>query len=81
MGTGAQASYWDRLSKLNLPVLLVSGKLDAKFEAIAQEMARLLPNVVHKTIDAGHAIHVEKPAEFATIVREYLSLNYQGGKS
>lgn len=81
MGTGAQTSYWERLPSLELPVLLVTGQLDRKFEAIAGEMAGLLPNAVHKTIDAGHAIHVEKPAEFATIVREYLSLNYQGGKS
>ncbi|WP_142829527.1 2-succinyl-6-hydroxy-2,4-cyclohexadiene-1-carboxylate synthase [Planococcus soli] len=81
MGTGAQASYWGRLAELDMPVLLVTGRLDEKFEAIAAEMMKLLPNAVHKTIDAGHAIHVEKPVEFATIVREYLSLNYQGGKS
>lgn len=81
MGTGAQQSYWQELEGLHLPVLLVTGRLDVKFEAIAQKMLERLPNAVHKTIDAGHAIHVEKPAEFATIVREYLSLNYQGGKS
>lgn len=81
MGTGAQPSYWDQLADLNMPVLLVTGQLDTKFGAIAAEMTGLLPNAVHKTIEAGHAIHVEKPVEFATIVREYLSLNYQGGKS
>ncbi|EGA90671.1 putative esterase ytxM [Planococcus donghaensis MPA1U2] len=81
MGTGAQRSYWQELKGLHIPVLLVTGRLDVKFEAIAQKMLEQLPNAVHKTIDAGHAIHVEKPAEFATIVREYLSLNYQGGKS
>jgi 2-succinyl-6-hydroxy-2,4-cyclohexadiene-1-carboxylate synthase len=59
----------------------VTGQLDLKFEAIAKKMAELMPGAVHKTIDAGHAIHVEKPVEFATIVREYSSLNYQGGKS
>ncbi|AIY04956.1 2-succinyl-6-hydroxy-2,4-cyclohexadiene-1-carboxylate synthase [Planococcus sp. PAMC 21323] len=81
MGTGAQQSYWQELECLNIPVLLVTGRLDLKFEAIAQKMMECLSNGVHKTIDAGHAIHVEKPVEFATIVREYLSLNYQGGKS
>ncbi|MGE6367790.1 2-succinyl-6-hydroxy-2,4-cyclohexadiene-1-carboxylate synthase [Planococcus kocurii] len=81
MGTGSQASYWGELMCLNMPVLLVTGQLDLKFELIAKEMASLMPKAIHKTIDAGHAIHVEKPAEFATIVREYLSLNYQGGKS
>ncbi|MGB6406930.1 MAG: 2-succinyl-6-hydroxy-2,4-cyclohexadiene-1-carboxylate synthase [Planococcus donghaensis] len=81
MGTGAQRSYWQELEGLHIPVLLVTGRLDVKFETIAQKMLEQLPNAVHKTIEAGHAIHVEKPAEFATIVREYLSLNYQGGKS
>ncbi|EIM05388.1 esterase ytxM [Planococcus antarcticus DSM 14505] len=76
MGTGAQISYWNKLAKLEMPVLLVTGQLDLKFESIAEEMAGLMPNAIHKTIDAGHAIHVEKPAEFATIVREYLSLTY-----
>lgn len=81
MGTGVQDSYWERLGKLTMPVLLVTGQSDLKFEAIAKKMAELMPDAVHKTIDAGHAIHVEKPVEFATIVREYSSLNYQGGKS
>lgn len=81
MGTGSQASYWDELKRLNMPVLLVTGQLDLKFELIAKEMAGLMPKAIHKNIDAGHAIHVEKSAEFATIVREYLNLNYQGGKS
>lgn len=81
MGTGAQESYWERLKNLEIPVLLVTGQLDGKFRSIAEEMAELLPEAIHKTIEGGHAIHVEKPAEFATIVREYSSLNHQGGKS
>lgn len=81
MGTGAQESYWELLKNLETPVLLVTGQLDGKFRAIAEEMAELLPDAVHKTIEGGHAIHVEKPAEFATIVGEYLKLNYLGGKS
>ncbi|ANU25838.1 2-succinyl-6-hydroxy-2,4-cyclohexadiene-1-carboxylate synthase [Planococcus versutus] len=81
MGTGTQQSYWQKLEELPIPVLLITGRLDVKFEAIAQKMLTHLPHAIHKTIDAGHAIHVEKSAEFATIVREYLTLNYQGGKS
>ncbi len=80
MGAGAQKSYWEELQHLDVPVLMVTGQLDLKFRAIAKEMLERLPHAVHKTIDAGHAIHVEKSAEFATIVREYLILNYQGGK-
>lgn len=81
MGTGSQASYWENLNGLDMPVLLVTGRLDLKFTAIAEEMKEMLPDARWKTIDAGHAIHVEKPAEFATIVDEYLSFNNRGGKS
>lgn len=68
MGTGSQRSYWDCLPELEMPVLLLTGELDPKFCAIAREMQELLPNAEHRIISAGHAIHVEKPAEFATIV-------------
>jgi 2-succinyl-6-hydroxy-2,4-cyclohexadiene-1-carboxylate synthase len=81
MGTGAQASYWEGLNRLDMPVLLVAGTLDLKFMEIAKRMSQSLPKATFCAIEAGHAIHVEKPAEFATIVREYLSSNYQGGKS
>ncbi|MCL1700966.1 2-succinyl-6-hydroxy-2,4-cyclohexadiene-1-carboxylate synthase [Lysinibacillus sp. Bpr_S20] len=74
IGTGSQPSNWMSLEKLEFPVLLITGSLDAKFCKIAQEMKALLKNAKHTTvIDAGHAIHVENPAEFATIVEEYLT--------
>lgn len=81
MGTGSQPSYWSKLKDLAIPVLLITGSLDLKFDAIAKEMHKAFPQAKHKIVEAGHAIHVEKPAEFATIVDEYLRLNYQGGKS
>ena len=81
MGTGAQESYWEAIRQLDLPVLLLTGNSDEKFTAIAEEMVLLMPDAVHKEISAGHALHVENPAEFATIVGEYLKLNYLGGKS
>lgn len=81
MGTGAQDSYWEAITHLEIPVLLLTGSSDVKFTAIAEEMVLLMPKAVHKEISAGHALHVEKPDEFATIVVEYLKLNYLGGKS
>ncbi|MDM5249870.1 2-succinyl-6-hydroxy-2,4-cyclohexadiene-1-carboxylate synthase [Lysinibacillus sp. G4S2] len=74
IGTGAQPSYWLSLAELEFPVLLITGSFDEKFCKIALEMKALLKNVKHQTVnDAGHAIHVENPAEFATIVEEYLT--------
>lgn len=81
MGTGVQKSYWEKISQLQIPVLLITGRLDEKFTAIAEEMVSLIPNAEHREIMGGHALHVEKPAEFATIVVEYLKMNFLGGKS
>ncbi|WP_227396547.1 2-succinyl-6-hydroxy-2,4-cyclohexadiene-1-carboxylate synthase [Jeotgalibacillus aurantiacus] len=73
MGTGHQASYWERLPELQMPVLLLTGEYDTKFVNIAEEMNKLLPNSRHEVIlSAGHAIQVEQPEKFDTIVREFL---------
>lgn len=74
MGTGVQPSWWDELAHLEMPVLLITGNLDQKFCRIAEEMSKILPNAKWKTTeDAGHAIHVEKPELFGTIVSGFLS--------
>ncbi|MGG0667387.1 2-succinyl-6-hydroxy-2,4-cyclohexadiene-1-carboxylate synthase [Sporosarcina koreensis] len=73
IGTGSQQSYWDALHKMPNPVMLITGELDAKFVAIAREMNDLSPTWRHAVVSgAGHAIHVEKPRLFATMIMEYL---------
>lgn len=74
MGTGSQPSWWEELGNLKMPVLLLTGELDKKFCRIAEEMSKALPNVQWKPVkNAGHAIHVEKPELFGTIVSGFLS--------
>ncbi|WP_100331918.1 2-succinyl-6-hydroxy-2,4-cyclohexadiene-1-carboxylate synthase [Bacillus xiapuensis] len=73
MGTGAQPSWWEEMSTLKMPVLLVTGTLDQKFTNIAREMFERLPFPVWKqAVGKGHAIHVEDNEEFGTIIREFL---------
>lgn len=73
IGTGFQSSNWEKLKELSCPVFLLTGEYDLKFIAIAKEMALHIPQCEHKTIlEAGHAIHVEKPLLFATMIEEYL---------
>lgn len=73
MGTGAQPSLWDRLGELTLPVLLVTGGEDAKFEAIAQEMQRAMPHARHSAIaGASHTLHIEQPGQFDQVVTQFL---------
>jgi 2-succinyl-6-hydroxy-2,4-cyclohexadiene-1-carboxylate synthase len=76
MGTGDMPSVWHKLSSIQLPVTLITGGLDQKFVTIAEKMCEINKNFVHVTIpNYGHAIHVENPQKFATIVKESI-FNY-----
>lgn len=72
-GTGVQPCYWNKLEKIITPTFLITGELDEKFTMLAKEMKKHFLNVVHKEIrDVGHAIHVENPKLFATIVEDII---------
>ncbi|WP_242144276.1 MULTISPECIES: 2-succinyl-6-hydroxy-2,4-cyclohexadiene-1-carboxylate synthase [unclassified Bacillus cereus group] len=73
MGTGAQPSWWNELVGLKMPVLLLSGEYDKKFFWILKNMQKRIQNAKFVKIDkAGHAIHVEQPQKFGTIVEGFL---------
>ncbi|WP_093213409.1 2-succinyl-6-hydroxy-2,4-cyclohexadiene-1-carboxylate synthase [Sediminibacillus albus] len=76
MGTGVQPSWWEKLSAISQPVLLLAGEVDSKFVGIAKRMHDKLNNKILKVIPStGHAIHVEKPGKFDTIVYDFLKRN------
>ena len=63
LGTGTMEPLWNRLGELAIPVALVSGRLDLKFTAIAEQMLqRIGSEVVHVQLDGGHALPLEQPA-------------------
>lgn len=73
MGTGSQPSWWDKLGTFECETLMITGSLDEKFCTIAEKMAMLIPNAKHLSINGcGHAIHVEQPEKFGTIISEFL---------
>ena len=72
VGTGVQPSLHARLPTLHIPVLLIAGELDTKFTAISRSMAQALPQSQLRIVPgAGHAVHLERPEEFATLVGDY----------
>lgn len=79
-GTGAQDPLWDRLGRLAMPVLVTAGADDAKFSAEAQRLgAAIGANATVVTVPgAGHAAHLEKPAEFIWILRTWMLRNAIG---
>ena len=73
-GTGEQDSLWEALPKLKVPTLLVTGKLDTKFRAIAEKMARHIPKAIWVEIEkAGHNVHGECPDQFFDCVNQFLA--------
>jgi 2-succinyl-6-hydroxy-2,4-cyclohexadiene-1-carboxylate synthase len=68
LGTGVLASVRERLAEIRAPVTLIAGERDEKFIAIANEMARGLPDATIVVIPgAGHAAHLEAPAAVAAL--------------
>jgi 2-succinyl-6-hydroxy-2,4-cyclohexadiene-1-carboxylate synthase len=70
LGTGVLPSLWDRLGEIAIPVGLVVGERDAKFRAVARDMAAALPDAdVIVVPAAGHAVHLEAPDAVAAVTR------------
>ncbi|WP_445489318.1 2-succinyl-6-hydroxy-2,4-cyclohexadiene-1-carboxylate synthase [Niallia sp. 03133] len=76
MGTGSQPSWWDHLLDVTCETLLITGEFDKKFCFIAKEMTKKNGEFQWQLVEeAGHAIHVEKPEIFGTIVSGFLLKN------
>lgn len=72
LGTGAQPPLQARLNGLRMPVLWVVGEYDAKFRAIAQAVQPLLPAARFAILPyAGHAVHLERPSAFKTLLLSF----------
>jgi pimeloyl-ACP methyl ester carboxylesterase len=72
LGTGAMAPMWDRLPQLAMPVLLVTGTQDEKFDAIASTMRERIPGAEHVRLDGGHALPLEQPAALAHVIAAFV---------
>lgn len=72
VGTGRQPSLHEQLQQLHIPALLIAGELDTKYCAIARHMATALPgSTLHIVNNAGHTVHLEQPAIFAALLRQF----------
>lgn len=77
-GQGNCPNLWPELSKLKLPILLVTGSEDLKYTAIAERMANELSTfhaqpTTHAIIDGvSHMPHLEDPAKTVEFVEEFI---------
>ncbi len=81
-GQGAQEPLWPRLAELGqsgphrraVPVLLLAGENDARYVAYARRMAAAIgPSATVRVVEgAGHACHLQRPAEVAEALVAFL---------
>ena len=76
-GQGALPPVWERLGELRIPALALAGELDESYVRAARRMAAVLPRGEARSIGgAGHAPQLERPAEVATALLEFLDEHF-----
>ncbi len=70
LGTGEMEPLWDRLSTLQMPVLVVVGERDEKFRALGGRLLARLGNGRLLTAPGGHVLPLESPAALAAAFAE-----------
>ena len=74
MGSGAQPALHDALARLAVPCCFAAGADDAKFRAIAAELAAIAARgEVRVVADAGHAAHLEAADAFAELALDFIA--------
>lgn len=74
LSMGRHHDYRDALRRVTAPALVLHGADDPRPEAASREYAQLLPKATFRVIPgSGHFVHLEKPAEFAAAVGEFLA--------
>lgn len=72
LGTGNQPSLWDELHQCKIPILLMVGEEDKKYQLIAEEMCQsseLIQSLIVKK--CSHNIHFQHPKRFANHLCEF----------
>ena len=73
LGQGAQPSLWDSLCTLEMPVMLLTGDSDAKYDAIAEQMFEEIPDCIRLQIPGGHALPLENPKAVAEALETFIA--------
>jgi len=72
LGTGTMEPMWDQLAELQMPVALVTGTEDAKFDRLARLMLeRLRGEAVHVRLEGGHSLPLEQAAVLGGFIASF----------
>lgn len=73
MGTGSQPYYMNKLVRIKIPTLILTGEKDDKFCKIGEEISNHIEKSEHVIVkNSGHVIHLEQPDKFDRIVVDFI---------
>ncbi|MFM7616889.1 MAG: alpha/beta fold hydrolase [Actinomycetes bacterium] len=72
LGQGAQEPHWDALGDLDVPVMVLTGEQDAKYDAIGDAMFEAIPDCLRLRLPGGHALPLEQPAAVAAALTTFV---------
>lgn len=68
IGTGEMSPLWGRLEELEMPVRIVVGDRDVKFQQEGRRMAALLPRAELRIVAGAHRLPLENPEAVAEAI-------------
>jgi 2-succinyl-6-hydroxy-2,4-cyclohexadiene-1-carboxylate synthase len=79
-GQGMFEPVWHELERIDCPVLAVAGELDTRYADASYRIAeRVKHGWARLVAGAGHAPHLERPAEFTEVLLEFLDEHFGEG--
>ncbi|HEY3960033.1 MAG TPA: alpha/beta fold hydrolase [Solirubrobacteraceae bacterium] len=61
IGSGEMGPIWRRLGELTMPVTVLAGDRDAKYQALGRRMVELIPDGELAVVAGGHGLPLESP--------------------
>ena len=65
-------SVIDRLHQLVMPMLLINGRFERKFQPIVDDVRQLAPDIEIVHLDGGHSVNIAQPAAFDATVLDFV---------
>lgn len=74
-GTGSMRSAWTDIKQFDLPVLLIAGSEDEKYQRINNFLVNQFPNAKFSSVQGGHRTHLDNPEGFLSELKNYIDIN------
>jgi 2-succinyl-6-hydroxy-2,4-cyclohexadiene-1-carboxylate synthase len=68
IGTGEMEPLWSRLAEIGMPVTVVVGDRDVKFQTLGRRIVGLLPDGELIVVPGGHGLALENPGAVADVM-------------